>query len=81
MLKIYGSMQCPDCTGCRADLDRAGVDYEYLDFGASLKYLKEFLAIRDENPLFGQVREKGSIGIPCILREDGTVTLNWEEFL
>ena len=81
MLKIYGSMQCPDCTGCRADLDRAGVDYEYLDFGASLKYLKEFLAIRDENPMFDQVREKGSIGIPCILREDGTVTFSWEEFL
>lgn len=81
MLKIYGSMQCPDCSRCREDLDRAGVDYEYLDFGASLKYLKEFLAIRDGNSFFDEVREKGSIGIPCILREDGTVTLSWEDFL
>ena len=81
MLKIYGSMQCPDCTRCREDLDRAEVSYEYLDFGMSLKYLKEFLAIRDSSSLFEEVKAKGSIGIPCILREDGTVTLSWDEFL
>lgn len=81
MLKIYGSMQCPDCSRCREELDRAEVAYEYLDFGTSLKALKEFLAIRDKNPIFAQVKEMGSIGIPCILREDGTVTLNWTEFL
>ena len=81
MLKIYGSMQCPDCTRCREDLDRAEVAYEYLDFGTNLKALKEFLAIRDKNPVFAEVKEMGTIGIPCILREDGTVTLNWVEFL
>ena len=81
MLKIYGSMQCPDCTKCREDLDRAEVVYEYLDFEKSLKYLKEFMMIRDSDPVFEEVKANGSIGIPCILREDGTVTLNWEEFL
>lgn len=81
MLKIYGSMLCPDCVACRADLDRAGVEYEYLDFGESLKNLKEFLKIRDENPLFDNIRASGKIGIPCIVGEDGTVSLNWEIFL
>ena len=81
MLKIYGNMQCPDCQKCREDLDRANVAYEYLDFTASLRNLKEFLVIRDGNPVFDGVREKGSIGIPCIVKEDGTVTLSWEEFL
>ena len=81
MLKIYGSMLCPDCVECRADLDKAGVQYEYLDFSENLKALKEFLAIRDGNPLFDPVREKGGIGIPCIVREDGSITLDWEEFL
>lgn len=81
MLKIYGSMHCPDCVKCRKDLDYAGVTYEYRDFADSLRNLKEFLSIRDSSPLFAEVREKGSIGIPCILREDGTVTLDWEEFL
>ena len=31
MLKIYGSMMCPDCVKCREDLDNACVPYEYLE--------------------------------------------------
>jgi len=81
MLKIYGSMLCPDCQNCRADLDKKQIPYEYLDFGRDLKALKEFLALRDGSPLFDEAREKGSIGIPCIVREDGSVTLSWDEFL
>ena len=81
MLKIYGSMLCPDCVQCRADLDQAGVEYEYLDFADSLKNLKEFLAIRDSSELFTEVREKGSIGIPCIVEENGNISLDWEEYM
>lgn len=81
MIKIYGSMLCKDCVQCRADLDKSGVSYEYLDFSANLLYLKEFLAMRDTNPLFQEVRENGAIGIPCIVLEDGTVTLDWETIM
>ena len=80
MLRIYGSMLCPDCVQCRAELDEAGVAYEYLDFSDDLKNLKEFLKLREENGIFTPVKEQGGIGIPCILMEDGTVTLSWEEF-
>ena len=80
MLKIYGSMMCPDCVACREDLDRAGVAYEFLDFSDSLLNLKEFLKLR-QLPEFDQVKENGSIGIPCILREDGSVTLDWREYV
>lgn len=80
MLKIYGSMLCPDCVDCRADLDRAGVQYEFLDFSDSLVNLKEFLKLR-ENEIFAQVRENGSIGIPCIVREDGSITLDWSGYV
>ena len=81
MLKIYGSMLCKDCVECRADLDREGVSYEFLDFADSLLNLKEFLAIREREGVFLPVKEKGSIGIPCILREDGSVTLDWLEYV
>lgn len=81
MLKIYGSMLCPDCVRCRKDLDGAGVTYEYRDFADSLKNLKEFLSIRDSSALFDEARARGGIGIPCIVREDGTVTLDWKEFM
>ena len=81
MLKIYGSMMCPDCVKCRQDLDRAQVGYEYLDFADSLWNVKVFLQLRDREPVFGQLKEAGKIGIPCIVREDGSVTLSWEEFM
>lgn len=81
MLKIYGSMLCGDCVKCREDLDRAGVEYEFLDFTAELKNLKEFLRLRDESALFENARAEGYIGIPCILREDGSITLDWEEHM
>ena len=79
MLKIYGSMQCPDCVRCREDLDKAGIPYEYRDLADSLLYLKEFLTIRDREPIFEEVKANGKIGIPCIVKEDGSVTLEWDK--
>lgn len=81
MLKIYGSMLCPDCVDCCADLDKAKVEYEFLDFSADLRNLKAFLMLRDEKTVFDAVKREGAIGIPCILREDGSITLTWEEYM
>ena len=81
MLKIYGSMLCPDCVQCRADLDNAGIAYEYLDFADNLMNLKAFLALRDREPVFSGVKEQGSIGIPCIVDEQGNVSLNWDPYV
>jgi glutaredoxin-related protein len=81
MIKIYGSMLCPDCVKCREDLDRAGIAYEYLDFAESLLHLKEFLKIRETSPLFEEVKKNGSIGIPCLMKEDGSITLDWAELM
>lgn len=80
MLKIYGSMLCPDCVKCREALDAAGVEYEYLDFSDSLRNLKEFLKLRDTHPVFEPVKAGGYIGIPCIV--DGeAVTLDWSSYV
>ena len=74
-------MLCPDCVRCREDLDRAGVAYEYLDFSESLKNLKEFLKLRDESDLFAEVKKNGGIDIPCIVKEDGTILLDWDSLM
>lgn len=81
MLKIYGSLQCPDCVECKAALEKAGVEFEYLDFADDLLHLKEFLALRDRERIFDPVKESGKIGIPCILCPDGSVTLSWDAFI
>ena len=81
MLKIYGSLQCPDCVRCLAELDAAGVSYEFLEFEKSLRHLKDFLKLRDEEACFDPIREQGSIGIPCILSPDGMIRFEWRGFL
>ena len=70
MIKIYGMGTCPDCTQVEEQV-KGNAKYE--------KYLKEFLRLRDNNPLFDECKRTGSIGIPCFLLEDGTVTLTPEE--
>ncbi|MBP3871678.1 MAG: glutaredoxin [Faecalicoccus sp.] len=79
MLKIYGSDLCPDCLACKKDLDARGVEYTYLNITESLKLMKEFLALRDSNPVFDSVRKKGNIGIPALVCQDGKVLLDWNE--
>ena len=81
MLKIYGSMQCPDCVNCCKDLERANVEFEFLDFGDSLKNLKEFLKLRDKGSVFDDAKREGYIGIPCIVDEQGSVKLDWSEYV
>lgn len=81
MLKIYGSMLCKDCVQCREDLDKAGVDYVFLEFNDELKNLKEFLCLRDSLDIFKAVKGNGGIGIPCIVNDDGNVSLDWEQYL
>ena len=81
MLKIYGTLLCPDCVECLAAFDRAGIAYEFLEFEKDLSHLKDFLKLRDGSALFAPVREAGGIGIPCILGDDKIVTLDWQSLL
>ncbi len=80
MLKIYGSPMCPDCVLCREALDKAGVPYVYMDITGNLMFLKKFLKLR-ERPEFDQIREKGQIGIPCILQDEDRICFDWNTFL
>ncbi len=81
MLKIYGSMLCKDCVDCVRELSDAGVAFEFLDFARELRFLREFMNLRDRESCFDPVKAGGTIGIPCIVREDGTVSLSWKEFM
>lgn len=81
MLKIYGMRVCPDCVACLRALDQAGIAYEFLDFAQATQHLKDFLRLRQDNPLFDSVRAAGDIGIPCIQRADGSLTLDWQDVI
>lgn len=69
---------CPDCTYAEEQIKESG-KYEIIDIGQHVKYLKEFLRLRDSSPAFDEAKKNGSIGIPCFVLEDGTITLSAEE--
>ncbi len=75
---VYGSKQCPDTTACLSALRAAGTPHEFRDI-ADLSALKEFLKYRDTLSLFDRVKASGGVGIPFIVREDGTYTFEWTE--
>ena len=78
MIKIYGMKSCPDCVAVDKQVE-GDSRYQVIDIGEHVRLLKEFLRLRDTNPVFDEAKEKGYAGIPCFVLEDGTVTLNPEE--
>ena len=79
MTKIYVMESCPDCTEVKA-LYANRSEYELIDIGQQVRNLKEFLALRDHHPAFAKVRERGNIGIPCFVREDGSVAISLKHY-
>lgn len=78
MIKIYGMDTCPDCTYVKEQV-RGNDRYLLIDIGQHVKYLKEFLGLRDSSPVFDGARKAGAAGIPCFVLEDGRITLIPEE--
>ena len=81
MLTIYGSKQCPDCVACKANFDAFGIEYTFAEVLDNLKNLKTFLHYRDTEPVFERLIKVGDIGLPAIVKEDGTVFTDWEDYL
>lgn len=69
---------CQDCINLEEQIKTSN-KYEVIDLGLHVKNLKEFLKLRDSNPVFDEVKKSGSIGIPCFVLEDGTITLTPED--
>ena len=75
MIKVYGMPTCPDCAYVHEQIkDRPG-EFEYINIGEDVQYLKEFVRLRDKEAAFDECRENGYLGIPCFVREDGFVTV------
>jgi len=80
MIKVYVMESCPDCTVVKA-LYSNNSQYELIDIGQQARSLKEFLALRDHHPAFQKVRERGTIGIPCFVLEDGSVIISHKHYV
>lgn len=46
-----------------------------IDIGKHVRNLKQFIKLRDTNPVFDEAKAVDDLGIPCYVLEDGMVTL------
>ena len=60
-------------------LSQHNINFIEMDITENLLFMKMFLKFRDSRSEFDQVKEKGSIGLPCIVVNDGEkIILNFE---
>lgn len=78
---VFGSRHWPDCQPAKEYLSENNVKYLYLDVSENMINLKRFLKYRDDYDEFNSIKEKGSIGLPCIVIDDGEkIIFDYKEF-
>ena len=80
-ITVIGSHLCPDTLYALNRLSEAKAEIDFKNLSASLSDLKAYLALRESDPVYADIRENGGIGIPCFILEDGTVTRDLETVL
>lgn len=74
---MYGADICPDCVEAKEQLNNYDdIRLEYRNITESISTLKEFLHYRDTESIFTSVKEKGKVGIPFFILEDGSKTFD-----
>lgn len=78
MVKVFTMETCPDCTAVKEQI-KNNPHFEIIDIGEHVRNLKQFLALRDNNPAFDDARRNGYVGIPCFVLEDGSITFSLQD--
>lgn len=78
MVKVFTMQTCPDCVAVKEQI-KNDPHFEIIDIGEHIKNLKQFLALRDNNPGFDNAKKNGYVGIPCFVLEDGSITFSLKD--
>ena len=78
-ITVYGTRQCPDTCSCLDALEAAHIPADFKDI-SQLENLKEFLSIRDNDPIYDPVKARGGVGIPLLVK-DGVRSFEWNDLL
>ena len=79
MIKVFVMETCPDCVSIKK-LAKDNSNFQIIDIGEHVRNLKDFLVLRDHHTAFESVRQRGAIGIPCFVKENGEVSFTEEDF-
>ena len=78
-MNIDGMKTCGDCVAMQAEFDEKQIPYEFIEITDSVPLMKEFLILRDTDPVFEEVRKEHRIGVPCFVLSTGKLTLDIAE--
>lgn len=70
MLTLFVSSLCPDCPPAIEEIKKRKIKCEIVDITSSMASLKKFLRERDFSDAFDEIVEEGSVGVPCLMRDD-----------
>lgn len=76
---VYGTPTCKDCPPVKEAFTEAGVKFMFIDVCESVGSLKKFLKVRDTAESHAPVREKHTVGIPCIQIDEEIMLVNGPE--
>ena len=77
-LTVYGSPLCGDCVETERVFQERGIEYEFVNITESIANLKAFLAFRDQDERFADIRGLGRVGIPFFVFSHGARTFDRE---
>lgn len=72
---MYVMKTCPYCEYVERQVE-GDARFQVIDISTHVSLLKEFLDLRDNHPAFAEAKAEGDVGVPCYVREDGSVTLS-----
>ena len=79
MITIYGLKTCPYCDYVKEQIEGREDEFRYIDIGTNVRYMHEFISLRDNRSEFDHSKAIGDIGIPAFVLEDGSITLDPEK--
>ena len=80
-ITVIGSHLCPDTLYAVNRLAGAGVETSFRDILSCHADLQAYLHIRETSELYADIRGTQRLGVPCFVREDGSMTLSLDEVL
>lgn len=78
---VIGSHLCPDTLYAHNCLTAAGVEASFQDILSCHAALQTYLHVRETSELYADIRGTQRLGVPCFVREDGTMTLELKDIL
>ncbi len=80
-ITVIGSHLCPDTLYALNRLTAAGVEASFQDILSCHSALQTYLHIRETSDLYAEIRGTQRLGVPCFVREDGSMSLALDEIL